>query len=417
MRRLLFLTALASALWLAPGALAAGWCGAGETTIDRPDVATGQQIHAVVVVPADGADNFVADANKLADDVTSLTQWWAGQDPTRIPRFDVATFPGGTCLDVSFVRLPESGAAITAEGASGAFGTVTGELGVDFGDPYKKTLVYYDGPSVEQDVCGTGSTGGFAVVWLAGCPGAPTDAISTHELLHVFGALPVGAPHACPGDTGHPCDAPFVDVLSPFTDGRPLSQQVLDVGHDDYYAHSGSWLDVQDSLWLHRLDLPQVALAVSSAGAGTISSDLPGLLCTSVCTTQWDQGSQVRLSAVPGTGSRFIRWSGSCSGNSDCALTLSQPATATAIFGPAFVAFKASITGKGRVACTPACAKKVSAGDPLALRAVAAKGWKFARWNGGCTGTRVSCKPKTTAAVAVHATFTKLKPKPKPKKR
>ena len=26
-----------------------------------------------------------------------------------------------------------------------------------------------------------------------------------------------------------------------------LQQQVLDVNHDDYYAHSGTWDDIQDS--------------------------------------------------------------------------------------------------------------------------------------------------------------------------
>ena len=44
---------LAAALWFAPGALAAGWCGAGEASVDRPDVVTGAQVHAVVATPAD----------------------------------------------------------------------------------------------------------------------------------------------------------------------------------------------------------------------------------------------------------------------------------------------------------------------------------------------------------------------------
>jgi len=413
MRRCLFLAALAAALWLAPGALAAGWCGSGEATADLPDVTTGQQIHAVVAVPSDGPDTFAADAPKLADDVASLTGWWAGQDPTRVPRFDNAAFPAGTCLDVSFFRLSSTAAELTAAGPFGAYEAVAQQLvGGGFANLYKKYLVYYDGPAVEEDTCGTGSTNGFAVVWLAGCPGAPNDAISTHELLHVFGALPAGAPHPCPGDSGHPCDAQFVDVLSPVTDGRPLAQQVLDVNHDDYYGHSGTWLDVQDSLWLHRLDLPQVALAVAEQGTGTVTADLPGLSCSSTCSTEWDQGSQVTLSAAAAKGARFVGWSGSCSGNTpDCSLTLSQAASATAIFGPAFVAYRASVTGKGRIACTPTCRAKIGAGAPLALRAVPAKGWRFARWSGGCSGIRVTCRPKTAAALSVHATFTKLKAK------
>jgi hypothetical protein len=417
MRRLLFLAALAAALWLAPGTLAAGWCGSGEAAADLPDVTTGQQIHAVVAVPSDGADTFAADAPKLADDVASLSGWWAGQDSTRVPRFDAASFGAGTCLDISFVRLSSTAAAVTAAGPVGGYEAVVQQLvGAGFANVYKKYLVYYDGPSVQEDVCGTGSTVGFAVVWLAGCPEAPTDAIATHELLHVFGALPAGALHPCPGDSGHPCDAEFVDVLSPFTDGRPLAQQVLDVNHDDYYGHSGTWLDVQDSLWLHRLDLPQVALTVAEQGTGTVTADLPGLTCASACSTEWDAGSEVTLSAEPAKGSRFVGWSGSCKGKTDCSLTLSQAASAVAIFGPSFVAYRASVTGKGRIACTPACRSRIGAGDSLALRAVPAKGWRFARWSGGCAGTRVTCRPKTAAALSVHASFTKLKVQRPPKK-
>ena len=50
MRKLAVLVVAGAALWLAPGALAAGWCGTGEDATDRPDVTTGQQIHPVVVV-------------------------------------------------------------------------------------------------------------------------------------------------------------------------------------------------------------------------------------------------------------------------------------------------------------------------------------------------------------------------------
>ena len=34
---------------------------------------------------------------------------------------------------------------------------------------------------------------------------------------------------------------------------------MLDGGRDDYYGHSGTWTDVQDSLFLERLDSPDRA--------------------------------------------------------------------------------------------------------------------------------------------------------------
>jgi hypothetical protein len=408
-RRLAALVIAGAALWLAPGALAAGWCGTGETATDLPEVATGPQIHSIVVVPADGADNFAAIANRITDDVNSMSAWWTGQDPSRVPRFDQAVYPGGTCFDISFFRLPDPAASF--QGASSAFDRVVRALeGAGFANVFKKYYVYYDGPSVQTNVCGTGggsfSSGpGFAIIWLGGCPGVGLDAVGAHELVHSLGALPAGAPNACPGDSGHPCDAPYIDLMAPFTDGRPLQQQVLDVNHDDYYAHSGTWNDIQDSLWLRHLDLPQVPLSVGVEGPGRVLSDVPGVDCTAVCVTQWDQGTTVSLAALPGKGQRLVRWTGGCTGNSLCTVALAQAKSVTAVFGSQFIPVKITSAGRGTVRCTPRCAKQIPAGDPLTLRATPAKGWKFFSWSGGCKGKRPLCRPGTGSAVTVRATF------------
>jgi Divergent InlB B-repeat domain len=410
MRKCLALGVLVAGLWLAPGALAAGWCGGGdEVGTDRTDIVTAQQVHAVVAIPSDAADPFATDAGRLADDATSMLTWWQGQDPTRIPRFDLATFPGGSCLDTTFVRLPQTGAGYTALGANGAFSSIANTLAAS-GSRYKDYLVYYDGPSVQENVCGVGGTEAFdtgpsfAIVLLQSCPGIPTDTIATHELLHALGAVPPGDPHPCPGDSGHPCDSP-TDVLYPYTSGALLSSLVLDYNHDDYYGHSGSWPDVQDSLWLHRLDVPEVALGVAFSGVGRITSDLPGVDCAATCTTEWDQGAIVTLNAEPAATDRFVHWSGSCKGAGPCALTLAAPAAATAVFGPLRIPLRLSTAGKGKIKCTPTCGKTFPGGDSLTLRAVPTKGFKFVRWSGGCKGTRPTCRPPTDFAVTVHASF------------
>ncbi len=419
MRKALFVAAFAAALWLAPGALAAGWCGgSAESSADRPDIVTGAQLHAVVATPSDSPDQFAAVANRLQDDVDSMSAWWTGQDPTRAPRFDQATFPGGTCLDISFVHLPQPASAYA--GAQNGYDGIANALGgAGFLNPWKDYLVYYDGPSVEPDVCGAGAGtfnvgSQFAMVFLNGCPGVPDDSVQAHELLHAFGALPAGAPNACTpatdplglADPGHPCDSAS-DVLYPYTDGRPLQQQVLDFNHDDYYAHSGSWPDVQDTVFLRHLNTPEEALGVTVSGRGLVTSDLPGVDCTASCSSQWDQGTVVTLSTTPTSTSRFIHWTGGCAGSADCVLDLSKAAAVTAVFGPSIVPVKVSTTGQGRVVCTPRCSNRFSAGTRLTLRAVAAKGWKFARWGGTCTGTRPTCTPKTDYAVTVRASFRK----------
>jgi hypothetical protein len=408
-RKLVIVLAFAAALWVAPGALASGWCGSGETAADRPDIVTAQQIHAIVAVPSDAGDSFPADAGKLSDDVTSMLAWWQGQDSTRLPRFDQASFGTAGCLDITFVRLSGTGASYTAAGASGAFASIVNELGRT-ASIYKDYLVYYDGPSVEANVCGVGGTRAFAtgpsyaIVLLQGCPGVAIDLVATHELIHALGAVPPGDPHPCPGDSGHVCDSQ-TDILYPTTSGEPLSSKVLDFNRDDYYGHSGTWPDIQDSPWLDRLDLPEEALGVTLSGAGEVTSDLPGVDCTAACTTQWDQGSAVTLTAQPGTGARFVRWSGSCQGNVPCIVKLDQPAAVTALFGPARIPLRVSVAGKGAVRCTPRCTKTFPGGTALALRAVAAKGWRFVSWSGGCKGKLLICRPATDFALTVRATF------------
>jgi hypothetical protein len=407
-----------AALWGAPGAFAAGWCGSGESAVDRPDATTGAQIHAIWAVPADSPDTFATGAGKMADDLAALSAWWVGQDPTRTPRIDNAVFPTGTCADISFVRLPEPASSFI--GADNSFNSIQNDLAtMGFGNLFKKYLVYFDGPVVEANICGTGagnfgSGPSFAVLWLAGCPDVPSDATATHELLHALGALPEGAPNACTAannpvgpvaDPGHPCDSP-TDVLYPVSNGTPLAQLVLDYNHDDYYAHSGAWDDIQDSDWMHVLAAPAVPLALKISGAGTVASVVPGLACATSCLTQWDGGSSTQLNEMPATGKRFVGWSGACTGKNACSVTLGGPVSVSATFGPARIPVALGHAGKGTVTCTPRCGKTFAGGARLILRAVPANGWKFKSWTGDCAKARIAtCRPITDFHVRARAIF------------
>ncbi len=154
---------------------------------------------------------------------------------------------------------------------------------------------------------------------------------------------------------------------------------MLDFNHDDYYGHSQAWPDIQDSSWLHRLDEQPIPLAIAfSGGAGTVTSDVPGVDCTAACSTQWDAGAVVTLDAEPATTDRFVKWTGACTGRGICQLTISQAAAATAVYGPLQIPLHVSTVGKGKVTCSPRCAPTFTAGGFLSLKAVPAKGWKFA---------------------------------------
>lgn len=439
MRRLVVVAACLGALWCAPGAFAANWCGSGETNVDRPDAVTAQQVHAIVVLPVDAPDTFPDDANRLQNDVDSIDGWWAGQDPTRLPRWDLATFPGGSCLDISFVRLPDPAATYSfASGgqASNAFSRIGGYLSTHgFSNEYKDYLVYGDGFGSPSDiVCGTGEGdfdqgAGYAMVWLRTCqddpPTPPSDAVAAHELLHALGGVPPGAPNACTpandplgeADTAHTCDSP-TDILYPLDSGQPLAARTLDLNHDDYYGDVGGVWNLQQSVFMHTVGVAPVPLAVAMAGAGIVRSDVPGVDCTAGCTTQWDLGWHVTLTPTPTASTRFVRWTGDCSGSDVCALTLDAARSVTAVFGPRHVPVRVRVSGKGKVACVPRCSPAFPAGIALRLTAHAAKGWRFTGWKGGaCTGKALVCRPTTDAAVTAHATFAKKPAAKKSKKR
>ena len=80
--------------------------------------------------------------------------------------------------------------------------------------------------------------------------------------------------------------------------------------------------------------LPAFALTVSKAGAGngTVTSAPPGIDCGASCTSNFDSGTLLALTAVPGAGSFFDGWSGDCTGAGSCNLVMSAARAVTATF-------------------------------------------------------------------------------------
>jgi Divergent InlB B-repeat domain len=413
--RLLVVAAGLFALWAAPGQ-AATWCGTAAGDDRRPQVLAGQNVHAVYVLASDGADNTPAVAQAMQNDAEAIDAWWRAQDATRTLRFDLFPFPCGPQLDLTVIRLPSTTAQLrVADGRADAIWEAIRSSPLS--SSYVKYLVYYDGPT-DGNICGQGDEtsdgSGIAIVYMAavGCQGVTSQTIAAHELLHAFGALPPsGPPSACSSaDTGHPCDSEQ-DILYPSASENGLAWYTLDVGRNDYYGHPGAWLDIQDSVFLRRLDA-QVRVSLQLSGGGSVESDIPGLECTATCEADWNRGTVVGLTPHPAAGQRFIRWGGACSGAVGCTLRLEQGASITALFAPARFRLAISRAGRGTVRsggreilCPARCAAAVTSHAPLRLSAVAAKGWRFARWSGGCTGTRATCTLPMTKASAARAVF------------
>ena len=418
MRALLAAAVAVAALLLVPTAPAAiaplSWCGNDVAQTDRlHDRMGGEQIHVIYAVPADGPERFAELASPIATDVAAIDAWWRREDPTHAPRFDLFEFPGCESrfgkLDLSFVRLPDPASVYVP--SLDRFQRISTQLAATpfvFAAPDKKYLVFFDGAVANDRICGVGAggrvTGGarsYGIVYLrSSCDltigdGGGVAYVGAHELLHALGALPPGAPHSCPGDDGHPCDS-SVDVLARFYSGGALDGAILDVNRDDYYAHEGSWFDVQDSRWL--LDAAaQVELSLSVSGSGFVTSGVNGQECDGSCTTEWDAGTSVELvaDALPGFG--FVSWTGACAGTAEstCLIDLGATTAAGAVFRQ-LRRLTLQITGRGTVTgadvrCSRSCSAQWVEGGRVALRAKAAPGWRFVRWSGGCRGGRLAC--------------------------
>ena len=395
-------------------ALAATWCGAAVAEDRAPNVVAGNPIHWVYMIPSDGADSLGTVANVMESDAEQIDAWWRGQDSTRVPRNDLATFPCGTQLDVTTVRMSRSSAQVGP--LSGRFSYIfeaLEQVGLDA--EFTKYLVYFDGPTNESNVCGQGGTTpdgiGLAVVYYRSCVGVSTAAVAAHEFLHATGAVSDAAPHACIGEnSGHTCDSE-ADVMYPFIGRATLAEKLLDPGRDDYYGHAGAWPDSQDSAWLVRF-ASQTPLALTVSGPGSVTSDVPGLLCSASCTTTWNSGERLFLSATPAAGAKLIRWGGACTGNTACGITVGAGTTVSALFGPASYRLRVALSGRGAVrsssagiTCRPRCSATFPSFAPVRLTATPAKGWRLRTWSGACRGSRLSCSVPMSGVTSVRATF------------
>jgi hypothetical protein len=199
--------------------------------------------------------------------------------------------------------------------------------------------------------------------------------------------------------------------MYPFLDDAPLEAKLLDPGRDDYYSHSSTFGDAQDSAWLIHLDR-QAQLPVNVSGPGAVVADVPGLRCEASCTTTWNAGTRLTLTGAPRPGNKLARWSGSCTGARGCAVTVGQGATVNALFAPVAFRLTIGVSGRGTVrssrsgiTCRPKCSASMPSYLPLQLTASPAKGWRFRSWTGACRGRNRVCRVPMTAATSARAVF------------
>src|SRR5690348_4549892 len=96
-------------------------------------------------------------------------------------------------------------------------------------------------------------------------------------------------------------------------------------------------------------------LSVTKTGLGTIVTNPAGISCGSACAIDYPAGTQVALSATPGTGYVFGGWSGACSGTAGCTVAMNAPASVSATFVPPLTATCSVTTGEVAVAYSGSC--------------------------------------------------------------
>jgi len=79
--------------------------------------------------------------------------------------------------------------------------------------------------------------------------------------------------------------------------------------------------------------MSQLTVTSAGVGAGTVTSSPAGINCPGTCSANFNDGTQVTLTATPASGFSFAGWSGACTGTGTCAVTLNAASTVTSSFG------------------------------------------------------------------------------------
>ncbi|MEI6401862.1 MAG: HD domain-containing phosphohydrolase, partial [Actinomycetota bacterium] len=89
-------------------------------------------------------------------------------------------------------------------------------------------------------------------------------------------------------------------------------------------------------------------IALVGSGTGTVGSTPVGIDCGSTCSSAFEVGTSVTLTATPGVGSVFTGWSGSCSGKAPtCTLSMNAARSVTAGFSPSTWVLTAKVLATG----------------------------------------------------------------------
>ena len=138
------------------------------------------------------------------------------------------------------------------------------------------------------------------------------------------------------------------------------------------------------------------SLTVTTVGSATVTSADGHIYCGAVCSSIYQSGSVVTLTAAPGPGWTFTGWIGCDSAQANtCIVTITQSRSVSSTFTQSQVTYPLSVStiGNGTVTssdeqinCGIVCSGIYSRGGSVTLTATAAQGSAFVGWT-GCDST------------------------------
>jgi hypothetical protein len=167
-------------------------------------------------------------------------------------------------------------------------------------------------------------------------------------------------------------------------------------------------------------------LRVGSTGEGVVASVDRRIHCGRRCTASFRPGARVTLTATPGRGFSFQRWTRGCVGTvPKCLVVVDRSTTARAAFTRDQVVLELVVSGPGVVtsdsgaircgSTSTACAATVPAGIPMTLTPTPSGDGKFGVWGGACRQAGVGpCTVVPLADADVAAAFRPAVPSPGP---
>ncbi len=149
----------------------------------------------------------------------------------------------------------------------------------------------------------------------------------------------------------------------------------------------------------------QLTVVPSGTGTGTVTSVPAGIDCGATCSSGFENGTVVTLTAAAAAGSTFTGWTGDLSGSSTPqSLTMDSAKTVTATFTLDEYSLSISVVGNGSVAKNPD-QTTYHYGDVVTLTATADTGWNFFGWSGDLTANTNPVTVTIDGSKTITATF------------